>query len=439
MKQDMNTSFLVDEFDKICEINSEDIAIHLSKYLNISTTFVSQYKKFPPQNFQIENDQSESEQASTLEEEVSYIEIQMYSKYLSNLLYRRFGLRRGDRVLIHCDNHPAAEIVACIACMRIGVTFVPVDNVWAHRNSRLSDIVNDCNPAAAICVGADDTDPSVTSLNTAGVHRVALLEPEGCFTVTNDLERDIDFSEEEQEEAEAALNTFLPLYILYTSGSTGRPKGVMGSYEGLVNRIQWKWETIPWSENELICRRTPLVFIDALAEIFSSLLAGIPIWAPSVQDKSESIVNVFSKAIEAGVTRVTLLPSQLDQILNYIPLHGFKDHKFQNIIVSGEPLYSSTVNMFQNKIKGCNLINLYGSTEVAGDVTYCYVINHSKSKNKSTSSRKKINKLNIDSVVISSSSSSSSSSSCIGKVSIGKAIDGNGNNNKKALFFFFFF
>jgi non-ribosomal peptide synthetase component F len=64
-------------------------------------------------------------------------------------------------------------------------------------------------------------------------------------------------------------------YILYTSGSTGQPKAVMGTHCGIVNRLCWMWQTYPFSEQEVCCLKTSPSFVDAVAELFTPLLAGV--------------------------------------------------------------------------------------------------------------------------------------------------------------------
>lgn len=41
---------------------------------------------------------------------VTFLELQMYSQMLANLLYHRFGIRRGDSVALFCHGHAAAEV-----------------------------------------------------------------------------------------------------------------------------------------------------------------------------------------------------------------------------------------------------------------------------------------------------------------------------------------
>ena len=68
-------------------------------------------------------------------------------------------------------------------------------------------------------------------------------------------------------------------YVLFTSGSTGRPKGVLGTLRGLTARLRCR-DALPWAAGEVQLRRTPLVFVDAVAEI-SARRGGVPLWAPA--------------------------------------------------------------------------------------------------------------------------------------------------------------
>jgi acyl-coenzyme A synthetase/AMP-(fatty) acid ligase len=66
------------------------------------------------------------------------------------------------------------------------------------------------------------------------------------------------------------------LYLMFTSGTTGRMKGVLGTEQGALNRVRWAQGMFPPSGAELMVRRTPLIFVDAVAEVFAALLQGIP-------------------------------------------------------------------------------------------------------------------------------------------------------------------
>ena len=82
------------------------------------------------------------------------------------------------------------------------------------------------------------------------------------------------------------------------------------------------------------------------------------------------------RAIQRGVTRLTVLPSQLAPLLRSVRKH-FAAKAAQTsllVVASGEPLYASVVRAFYEIFPNSSLINLYGSTEVSGDVTF-YVTN----------------------------------------------------------------
>lgn len=54
-------------------------------------------------------------------ENVTFVELQMSSQELAAHLYHRFGVRKGDPVLIVCHGHSAAEVhnIRSILCYRI--------------------------------------------------------------------------------------------------------------------------------------------------------------------------------------------------------------------------------------------------------------------------------------------------------------------------------
>ena len=253
-------------------------------------------------------------------------------------------------------------------------------------------------------------------------------------------------------------------YILYTSGSTNpnKPKAVIQTYDGIYNRIKWQWKTFPFVQQQriehgyqttmkmlqqdgiingagnhlgidvgdVVMRRTPLSFVDSIAEIFGTLLAGVPLWCPLYHYDvdlgtlySNSNINVQSVAMNLSImdmlqiasdskiriTRMTCLPSQLSQTLNLIhdstnnscddaeldqkriknneseddSPHRQKQvicrqhwiHNLNVIVVSGEPCPSSLIKDFERTFvhHKALLINLYGQTESSGDVA-CMVV-----------------------------------------------------------------
>jgi hypothetical protein len=52
-----------------------------------------------------------------------------------------------------------------------------------------------------------------------------------------------------------------------------RSQGVKGLKSATLNRLQWQWHCYPWTSTDVALARTPLVFVDHVAELFGALLA----------------------------------------------------------------------------------------------------------------------------------------------------------------------
>eukprot|EP00439_Symbiodinium_sp_Y106_P083048 s2032_g22.t2 len=160
------------------------------------------------------------------------------------------------------------------------------------------------------------------------------------------------------------------IHIIFTSGSTGRPKGVRGLHSATLNRLHWQWTKFPWKDGEVACARTPLVFIDHVAEIFGSLLAakGPVLVCPLSTSHS---AGLLASLREFAVTRIVLTPTLLGILLaEAMNLEKSPWRSLRMLTCSGELLTRSLVVQARLQIpEGCKLLNIYGSTEMAGDAT----------------------------------------------------------------------
>lgn len=159
-------------------------------------------------------------------------------------------------------------------------------------------------------------------------------------------------------------------YVIYTSGSTGQPKGVLGLHRGIVNRCQWMWENYSYEVGEVCCQKTSLSFVDAVAEIFGPLLKGVPtviVPEASVKDTQQLIETL----VLHQVTRLVLVPSLLAVLLAAHENELAEGLNIKTWVSSGEALPPELVTKFAERIPGGRLLNLYGSSEVAADVTWC--------------------------------------------------------------------
>jgi amino acid adenylation domain-containing protein len=257
------------------------------------------------------------------------------------------GVRRNDRVAI-CLDRSADATAAALAVLRVGAAYVPLDP--AYPAARLSFILSDSRARVLISnrMHADRV--------STGEARLVVLDAE-----TEAIAR--------QSAATPTVNPD-PLdsaYIIYTSGSTGRPKGVVGLHGGIMNRFQWMWKEFPFTPGEVACQRTALSFVDSVWEMFGPLLAGVPLIV--VPEETGRDANALVKLLaEHAVTRLLTVPSLLLAMLESGSVSMASLPKLRLWFTSGERLTDDVVRRFRNALPDRELVNLYGSSEVAGDI-----------------------------------------------------------------------
>ena len=296
------------------------------------------------------------------EEALCYLELQELSIILASQLRFRY---RPTVVLIDCYGHVVAEVVAILACLRLGIPFVPVSVHDQHAGARRLDAVvkqlrkHIPGNVVSICGASDDRDPALGIFYQADVHHILYLDRLGNlgeqiqvprFQATSDMEPNMNDD----------------LYILFTSGTSSEsPKAVVGSHRSTYRRLRWFRDKFPASPR--IARRTRLTFVDSITEILGGLL-NPPSILVAVEPETLLEDGLASLLTTMRPTQITLLPSQL-ALLFLLPIHT--SSSLERVIISGEPCPASLVKMFREKLyqkSPCQLINLYGQTETTGDV-----------------------------------------------------------------------
>jgi acyl-coenzyme A synthetase/AMP-(fatty) acid ligase len=142
----------------------------------------------------------------------------------------------------------------------------------------------------------------------------------------------------------------------------------VGTHRASINRFAWMWRTYPFAADEICCQKTSLSFVDAVWEIFGPLLKGVPLVI--IPDEAVKDPRELLEALSANrVTRLVLVPSLLRIMLEIGVDLSRKLVGLRYCVCSGETLPVELASRFREQLPNTNLINLYGSSEVAADVT----------------------------------------------------------------------
>jgi amino acid adenylation domain-containing protein len=277
---------------------------------------------------------------------ITFFELNRRANQVANELIHR-AVQPGTPVGVYAKRS-IDTIIALLAALKVGSPYVPLDT--SQPKHRLHLMLKASNCAIVLTHRALQSD---------------LPDPMNCVL----LDEDAALWANQPVISPSFSSNGDVAYIIFTSGSTGVPKGVAGTHQATMNRLEWMYRTYPFSEGEVCCQKTALGFVDSIWEIFGPLLRGIP----NVLIPEELVIepDLLLELLERHrVTRIVLVPALLNALLEYAPDLGDRVPALKLWTVSGEYLPIDLVRKFRLAAPDAVLLNLYGSSEVAGDATY---------------------------------------------------------------------
>ncbi len=277
---------------------------------------------------------------------LTYSAVNDRANQLANAL-RLLGVGLETPVGISLRRSPEA-VVAILGILKAGGAYVPVDPDYPE--ARKQYMIEDSGCGVLI------TEKYLLNILPSFKGQILLVDDESLL-------------QQDSSNPDIPVTPDALMYILYTSGSTGTPKGVCGIHRATVNRGLWMWNQYPFTSDEVCCHKTTLNFVDSVWEIFGPLLKGVKvvILPHSLSANPQEMIGFLQ---DAKVTRIILVPSLLQALLNTRPDLGEALRDLKIWTVSGERLTRNLLEKFRASVPHGILLNLYGSTEVAGDVTW---------------------------------------------------------------------
>ncbi len=286
---------------------------------------------------------------------LSYGDFLSKSNQLANYFSSK-GITPGLRVGICMDRSPES-IITILALFKVGAAYVPLDP--SYPASRINYIAADAKLSHAITASAGGAE-----LNLDGVDVITLDD------ITNKLE---EFFTDFKEYSISPLQT---AYIIYTSGSTGTPVGVSVSHSALQNHIRWISSEYPFDTDEVACHKTSINFVDSVAEIWSPLSQGVPLLVLGHEDVMD-LSRFMARLTQWQVSRIVLVPSLLHAMLQHFEDIQDRLPNLKTIMCGGEEVSPQLARLFFDQLPDVELINIYGASEVASDVS-SYVVTELK-------------------------------------------------------------
>src|SRR5215831_6616562 len=310
---------------------------HYSKELTISWAFEDQVRRAPD--------------AIALREgthTITYRELDRRANQMARALVDK-GVRPDMPVGVYVTRSIDA-IVALLGVLKIGSPYVPLEVSQPKHRVNLLVTASDCQIVVT--------------------HRA--LQPQLPEVEVVLLDADMPLWTDKSELPPTPHPAVGPAYIIFTSGSTGIPKGVVGTHRATMNRLEWMYRAYPLSNQEVCCQKTALSFVDSIWEIFGPLLRGVPnvILPEEVVIDPELLIGSLARE---RVTRIVLVPTMLRVLLEHAPDLGARIPELKLWTASGEELPIDLARKFRTAFPRARLLNLYGSSEVAGDAT-CYEV-----------------------------------------------------------------
>ncbi len=313
---------------------------------------------------------------------LTFAELQRATARFAGML-RRYGVGKGDRVIIYMPMIPEA-VIAMLGCARLGAIHSVVFGGFAA--AELAKRIDDCQPRVIISAscGHEPTriveyKPLLDEAITVARHKpgTCVIHQREAVTATLIDGRDVEWQaahDGAEELAPVTVKATDPLYILYTSGTTGQPKGVVRDNGGHAVALNWSmpniYDTQPgevyWAASDIgwVVGHSYITYAPLIAGCSSVLFEGKPIGTPDA--------GVFWRVIQDHRVKVLFTaPTAFRAIKRADPggeyLQHYDTSSLEYLFLAGERADPDTIIWAQEKL-GIPVIDHWWQTETGWSI-----------------------------------------------------------------------
>ncbi|MEH2170924.1 MAG: amino acid adenylation domain-containing protein [Nostoc sp.] len=307
------------------------------------------------------------------ETKLTYQELNEKANQLAIML-RKLGVSKGEFVGIFKDRD-INFLVAIIAIYKAGGAYVPLDSNYPSNrieymlsNSEVRFFLTDFCLLKNIIelIGNSSQLKSFICLDDIVPENTQLFQNQQ-LTIYDKL----DFSNLCKDNLEQVNEGVDPAYMLYTSGSTGLPKGAIVRHDGAVNHIYAQFDELELTEEFCFLQSAPSSTDISVWQFLAPLLIG----GKTVIVDIETVAipkQLFLVLKSSKITVVELVPALFGGLLEYtsqLPILERELPDLKWMMVVGEPVSVSWVNKWLEIYPEIKIVNAYGPTEAADDIT----------------------------------------------------------------------